>query len=92
MMLRLLPLLLLLLASLPVAARDVKMSGANGDGGTCPDQLTASIDEAAVARATRRATGTILPRAEKPAASRGADSETAVRPPRWHSFLPGMFR
>lgn len=79
--------LLLLCASLPLAARDLRQMGANGDGGSCPEVLAA--DEAATpARgAARRGAG--VP-GDKPA-TRGGDTQS-VRPPRWHSFLPGMFR
>lgn len=88
---RLLTCLLLFCVTLPVAARDAKMSGANGDGGTCPDHLSAGIDDAAAVRGDQRAAPAAATR-EKAPVSRGTESENAVRPPRWHSFLPGMFR
>jgi len=82
-------LVLLLCCSSSISlARDVQMHGANGDGGSeaCPDQ--------AVPAATPRRTP--VPRtgkAKTPASLRGGDSvDAGVRAPRWHSFLPGMFR
>ncbi len=91
MLLRLMTCLLLLCASLSVAARDVRMSGANGDGGTCPE--LAAADASPTMRVGKPVTTTPRTRSAKPAESRGAGSdETTVRPPRWHSFLPGMFR
>jgi hypothetical protein len=79
--------LLLLGASLPLAARDVRQSGANGDGGSCPEVLAA--DEAATP--ARGAARRVPANAGDRPAVRGGDSQ-GVRPPRWHSFLPGMFR
>ena len=80
--------LLLCCASSISLARDVQMHGANGDGGSeaCPDQ-------AASAAATKRAPVIRTGKAKAPASLRGGDSTDAgVRAPRWHSFLPGMFR
>lgn len=83
--------LLLICACLPVAARDFKMSGANGGGGSCPETTAAGItDEAPALRAARRAPAATD--RDGPGLTRGADAESVVRPPRWHSFLPGMFR
>ena len=80
--------LLLCCASSISLARDVQMHGANGDGGSeaCPDQT-------APAATPRRAPVTRTDKAKTPASLRGGDSADAgVRAPRWHSFLPGMFR
>lgn len=84
---RLLLCLLLFCAALPVAARDVKLSGANGDGGTCPEQAAATDDDGIAASGGTRAAAR-----EKPQAASRGENQNAVRPPRWHSFLPGMFR
>jgi len=74
---------------LPVAARDVQMLSPNGGGGDCPivqdDETETDNGKVAGKRAGSAA------KAKAPA-RRGADTEAAVRPPRWHSFLPGMFR
>ena len=80
--------LLLCCASSISLALDVQMNGANGDGGSeaCPDP-------AVPAATPRRAPVTRTGKAKAPASLRGGDSADAgVRAPRWHSFLPGMFR
>ena len=80
--------LLLCCASSLSLARDVQMLGANGDGGSeaCPDP-------AAPAMTAKRASTTRPGKAKTPATLRGGDSvDSGVRAPRWHSFLPGMFR
>src|SRR5690606_26319036 len=70
-------------AALPAVARQPALMDANGGGAsTCP--LTADAEpDAEPVRPDKRA-----------AASRrgGSESEAATRPPRWHSFLPGMIR
>lgn len=84
-------LVLLLCCASPISmARDVQLHGANGDGGSevCPEQ-------AAAAPTTRRTPITRTGKAKAPASLRGGDSAadaSSVRAPRWHSFLPGMFR
>jgi hypothetical protein len=78
---------LLCAASSISLARDVQMHGANGDGGSevCPDQAPAATP--------KRAPAVRSGKAKAPASLRGGDSTDAgVRAPRWHSFLPGMFR
>ena len=87
-MTRMLVLALLLCVALPVAARDVRMLSPNG-GGDCPamqDDDTEADDDKVAGKRAGAATKAKAP------ARRGADGEAAVRPPRWHSFLPGMFR
>lgn len=79
--------LLLTFASFSVGARDVRQAGANGAGGVCPDELSATVDETAPVSAA----GKRVPAAKSAPAARGGDNQSA-RPPRWHSFLPGMFR
>ena len=82
--------LLLCCASSTSLARDVQLHGANGDGGSdaCPEQA------AAAAATTRRpAPASRGGKAKAPASLRSGDGDDAgVRVPRWHSFLPGMFR
>ncbi|CAN5590113.1 hypothetical protein BH23PSE2_BH23PSE2_10600 [soil metagenome] len=90
MSIRLATCLLLFCACLPAAAREVRLSGANGDGGSCPDQVTTAVEDAQALRAGKPAPSATA--REKPSSPRGAESDNAVRPPRWHSFLPGMFR
>lgn len=98
---RYLPLCLLMLSACALAeTRDVRLHGPNGDGGACTE---AGIDADADAdpAAARAATGATKPTtAAKPAGAarikpvttvRGSD-DGSVHAPRWHSFLPGMFR
>lgn len=94
--LRYLPLCLLLLSAGALAeVRDVRMHGPNGDGGDCSEADAATpADDPAPAGAKPAAT------AAKPAGAarikpvmtvRGSDAGSS-HAPRWHSFLPGMFR
>lgn len=80
------------LASLPVAARTSPLMSANGNAAECPD-IVAATDDAqggpAIKPAAKRGA---VPAANKtPPATRGNDTPP-VRAPRWHRFLPGMFR
>ena len=88
--------LLLLCASASVAARDVRMQGANGDGGHCPEIAAAVAEAEAPAskpvRSTTSTTKPSKPAKSTPAARGDSDGGTRIQPPRWHSFLPGMFR
>jgi hypothetical protein len=87
--------LLLLCASFPLMARDVRMMGANGDngGGSCQDDSTVRDDETATrAPSAKPVAHAVKPAKAKPSASHAADNLGDIRPPRWHSFLPGMFR
>lgn len=78
--------LLIACASAGVAARDVKMSSPND--GSCPDSVTdreparASVRKPAPARETRA----------KPSVHSDWVGNGRQQSPRWHSFLPGMFR
>ncbi|WP_187775708.1 hypothetical protein [Luteimonas suaedae] len=91
MVLRFALLLLLCSASLPLLAREVRQAGANGDGG-CPTSTVPEEDAGtSVPRGERP--GTTAPAAkERATGAAGGSTENSVRPPRWHSFLPGMFR
>ena len=80
--------LLLTCASFAAGARDVRQAGANGDGGVCPEELAAAAEESAPARADGKRNAAA---GAKSVPARGGDNQ-AMRPPRWHSFLPGMFR
>jgi hypothetical protein len=86
---------LLLCASACVGAREVRMHGANGDGGTCPE-IAAAMAAAEARTAKPHATSAPASRSSKPAkpatARGGDDGSTRLQAPRWHSFLPGMFR
>ena len=81
-------LVLLCCASSLSLAREVQMHGANGDGGgdVCPDQAAAHPAVKHPAPASRAKT-------KLPVSVRGGDSDDiGPHTPRWHSFLPGMFR
>jgi hypothetical protein len=99
--------LLMLLASTSVSARDFRMAGPNGGGGSgsgsCPESTADDAPDvtAAIAEATRKpaakpqattATTPHKPVKIVPAARVESDSASRLTAPRWHSFLPGMFR
>lgn len=79
--------LLIALASAGVAAREVKLSSANG--GSCPDSI--ADKEPARASVGKKAPPARETRA-KPAVHDDAIGNGRLQSPRWHSFLPGMFR
>ena len=93
---RYLPLCLLLLSVGALAeVRDVRMHGPNGDGGDCTEAEAVDAGDTA-SPAAKPATAA----AAKPAGAarikpvvtvRGNDAGSS-HAPRWHSFLPGMFR
>jgi hypothetical protein len=83
--------LFLLCSSAMVSARDVRMHGANGDGGACAEPASATpgpATSAARPATTASSHATVTP----PRVFRGGDDDSAPHMPRWHSFLPGMFR
>jgi hypothetical protein len=89
---RLLPVTLLMLAlvSLPVAARTSALSNASEDAANCPDAGAATDDQTDPANKSARAKRAAAPATTKPQV-RGNDA-TPARAPRWHRFLPGMYR
>lgn len=83
--------LLIALASATVAAREAKLSQA--DGGTCLNHETRSP----AARAPDRDPAPMAVPAKKAAkpslrGNSGGGDEVRLQSPRWHRFLPGMFR
>ena len=85
--------LLLLCASLPLAAHEVRMLSAAGDGGGCHDSAAAQDDDInPAAPSAQPATHATKPAKAKPVVRQSGDNLGDIRPPRWHSFLPGMFR
>lgn len=71
---------------------DVRMHGPNGDGGGCPDAATATAAPAQTT-ATKPSTTTSHASKVKPVIGvRGGGDDGGSHAPRWHSFLPGMFR
>jgi hypothetical protein len=94
---------LLLASSTTVAAREVRLAGPNGGGGNvqqCQEIANAVEEATAKAPAKPRVTASITQpvrsvKAVKalPAARGDTDDDAPRMPtPRWHSFLPGMFR
>lgn len=81
-------LLLLSVASATVGAREVRrQSAAGGREGQCPETIVQSRQVGAAIRAAGTSKRT-------PASARADNPEPPVRQqaPRWHSYLPGMFR
>lgn len=83
-------LLLLLAVSSLASARDVRMHGANSGGGECPE--AAAAEAAKAGAATKPATAATASKARTSTSFRGSSDDTGTRTPRWHRFLPGMFR
>lgn len=81
--------LLIVVASSTSAAREIKLSSANS--GSCPESIALEREAARPeARATPAPARTVK---AKPALhSDTASSAGRMQSPRWHSFLPGMFR
>ena len=79
--------LLIAFASAGVAARDVKMSSANG--GSCPDSIA---DQEPSARVSARKPAPARETKAKPTVHSDSAGNGRLQSPRWHSFLPGMFR
>lgn len=87
MTLRLALLLLLASASLPATA----MEAHHAPGGeNCRN--AADEDPTNPRPSAERSGGVAAETPERTAAPRGGNAENGVRMPRWHSFLPGMFR
>lgn len=88
-------LLLLTLASAPALARVTALGAA--DDGMCPDATEADAGNADPATssnrppAAKRGNPAPAPRSGKPA-QRGTSANPVRSAPRWHRFLPGMFR
>jgi hypothetical protein len=81
--------LLIALASATVAARESKL--ADADGGSCPSQETRASatrlrDPAPMAVPTKKT------RPSLPTSNSGGGDDVRLQSPRWHRFLPGMFR
>lgn len=98
---RFLPLCLLLLSACALAeTRDVRLHGPNGDGGSECTEAEASDSTTPTAPTAATPAAKPITAPAKPAGAtrikpvttvRGSD-DGSVHAPRWHSFLPGMFR
>lgn len=85
--------LLMCLASAGVVAREVRLSDANGGSGGCPNKQEAIAVEREAPRATTSRRGPVPARETKVRPSVPSDAAGGRgTSPRWHSFLPGMFR
>lgn len=85
--------LLLTCASFAAGARDVRQAGANGDGGTCPEALSAAaMEQEGPARAEGKRDPAAGGKSTRARGGGGGGDNPGMRAPRWHSFLPGMFR
>ncbi|TKR29612.1 hypothetical protein FCE95_15930 [Luteimonas gilva] len=87
--------LLLLCACTSVSARNIGLQSPNGESGSCPEVETQAAETPAPKTNAGHTTARTKPAAKPaPAAQGGGGGETAPRSqgPRWHSFLPGMFR
>lgn len=97
-MTRLASCLLLLCLATGAQARDIRMHGPNGDGGgSCADESNAPL--ASLLPSTKAAATAPVHRAGKPKAPTalrsgggGGGDDIGMHAPRWHIFLPGMFR
>lgn len=78
----------LLALSAGASAREARLQGPNGDGGTCPEAAAEVEADAPAPTAHKRAANRDKAKATPMVRSGG---EGATRP-RWHSILPGMFR
>lgn len=74
------------------SAREMRLQGAGSDDGSCPEiaAAVAEAEGAAPAAKPRAAAPAARNKSAKPSGARG-DTQR-VQAPRWHSFLPGMFR
>ena len=85
-MLRLCLCMLIVMSSATAAAREVRLSSPNS--GACPDAAAESDEKTTGPTAIRPA---VAPKkALKPSVH--GDVHSPLRSPRWHSYLPGMFR
>lgn len=85
-------LLMLALVSLPVAARTSPLSNAGEDVASCPDTGAADDDQADPANKSTVTKRTAAPAATKVRPTVRTNDAVPGRTPRWHRFLPGMYR
>lgn len=94
-MVRLSLVLLLMCACASVSAREVRLQSPNGETGTCPEveaQAPANAAPKTAARAPARKPAAKPAAAPSTTQGGGGDASVRGQGPRWHSFLPGMFR
>lgn len=89
---RLLLIGLLLVAGCSMAsAHEPRMHGPNGDGGSCQD-AAAPAAAATPAKAVAATASSHADKIKPVITVRGGGDDGVSHTPRWHSFLPGMFR
>ena len=85
--------LLLVCACVSIDAREMRLAGANGDGGGCPDLAATTTPEGEADKPRASTQPVRASKPAKPSTTRAASGDGGrVSTPRWHSFLPGMFR
>lgn len=85
--------LLLLCFATGAQARDIPLHGPNGDGGSCSDEAGAPLAAETPVKTTPAATPRHKSRTpDTLRGSSGGGGDDGLHAPRWHSFLPGMFR
>ena len=84
---RLMLCLLLACAAFPAAARQPAMMDANG-GGSADCEAVGEVEDEVLRPGDKRI---VVPERSRTVQPR-READGAARPPRWHSFLPGMIR
>ncbi|MFP5373906.1 MAG: hypothetical protein ACLGHW_03275 [Gammaproteobacteria bacterium] len=88
--------LLLAGACAAVPAREIQLHGANGDGGSCPEinAARAKAEDKAELHSSGERPQPVAPAARGTPSAQGESGGggNRMQAPRWHSFLPGMFR
>jgi len=90
----LLPLCLAFAGGAAAGSHDVAMHGPNGNGGSDCDAPATAASEAASAKPVTPAPAVKRSNRVKPVVTvrSGDGDDSSGHTPRWHSFLPGMFR
>lgn len=79
--------LLIAFSSASATAREFRLSGPGGE--SCPESIKDAKD---AAEPTRRKSAPVRETKAKPSVHSDAGTSGRLQSPRWHSFLPGMFR
>ena len=82
--------LLIILSSASVAARESKLSDA--DGGSCPTRTQTAATRSPDRDPSSKALPVKKTKPSLPSSSGGGGDDVRLQSPRWHRFLPGMFR
>ena len=82
--------LILICLCTAASAREMRQ-GAGSDDGSCPE-IAAAVAEAEANAPISKPRGAAPAARTKSSKSSGARDTQRVQAPRWHSFLPGMFR